>query len=428
MDVIEGLFQFLDAGVSPFHSTKAATDLLEAAGYRRLEESAVWRLQPGGKYFVTRNQSSCVAWRMPAEAPHSWHISVSHSDSPTWRVKKAKCDTRFYAKAEVEGYGGMIMSTWMDRPLSVAGRILVRTPEGVESRLVAPDKALLCIPNMGIHFNRGVNDGYKFNPQIDLQPVYGAVGNDLADALGAPREEILDTDLVLCVRQKAVRVGLNGEWFMSPRIDDLECAYTTLYGFLNPAGAVADSVDAWALFDNEEVGSSSRQGAQGTFLADVMARIELFYGMNREQSIMARANGMLLSADNGHAVHPNHPEKNDPEHLITLGGGVVLKFNASQRYTTSGLMAAVFRKICAQAGVPVQVFYNRADMAGGSTVGNLLTHQISIPMVDVGLGQWAMHSTVETASCADAEAMAKAVAQFYATPLAQPADGQWQVG
>ena len=224
----------------------------------------------------------------------------------------------------MDGYGGMIMSSWLDRPLSVAGRVLVRTPDGVKSRLIAPDRALLCIPSQAIHQNRGVNDGYKVNPQVDLQPVYGMAGADLADVLTAeaavcPRADVLSYDLVLCVRQQAVRVGLHGEWFMAPRIDDLECAYTTLRGFLAGRGEEPGRADVWAMFDNEEVGSSSRQGAQGTFLADVMARIEESLGLTAEQSVRARAGSLLLSADNGHAVHPNHPEKSDPAYIVANG-------------------------------------------------------------------------------------------------------------
>lgn len=431
---MESLFHFLDAGVSPFHAVAAAEARLCAAGYRKLEECAPWQLAEGGRYYTTRNQSSIIAWRMPAgPALTGWHAAVSHGDSPAWRLKKTACTDQYYARAEVEGYGGMIMSTWLDRPLSVAGRVLLRTPQGVKSRLIAPDRALLCIPSLAIHQNRGVNDGFKFNPQIDLQPVYGGAGEDLADLLTAeaavcPRADLLAHDLVLCVRQPAVRIGLKGEWFMSPRIDDLECACTTLLGFLAGRGEEAGRADLWAMLDNEEVGSSSRQGALGTFAADVMARIEESLGMSREQSIRARAGSLLVSADNGHAVHPNHPEKSAPEHPVTLNGGVVVKINASQKYTTSGLTAALFEEICRRAEVPVQRFYNRADQPGGSTLGNLLGHQISIPMLDIGLAQLAMHSAVETAGCADAQAMVRAMAAFYNTPLAQSADGVWSIG
>ena len=307
---VEGLFDFLNAGVSAFHSTAAAVKILEENGYQNCPESAAWELVPGGRYYTTRNGSAVLAWRMPKGELTGWHVTASHSDSPTWRIKQLDGgkDTVF-AKAETEGYGGMIMPTWLDRPLSVAGRILVRTENGIRSLLVHPDRALAVIPNLCIHFNRDLNNGMKYNPQVDLQPIFGEAGSTLRDALaeeaGVKAEDIVDADLVLCTREKAERVGLKGEYFMSGRIDDLECAYTTLWGFLQGRGEEEGRGDMWVMFDNEEVGSSSRQGAQGTLMANVLARIEEKLGVTREQSIRACTNSLLLSADNGHATHPN---------------------------------------------------------------------------------------------------------------------------
>ena len=428
---IEDLFDFLNAGVSAFHSTAAAASILEENGYQNCPESAAWDLVPGGKYYTTRNGSAIMAWRMPKGQLTGWHAAASHSDSPTWRIKKLDCTGDVFAKAATEGYGGMIMPSWLDRPLSVAGRVLVATDNGIESRLVHPDYAVACIPNLCIHFNRDLNNGMKYNPQVDLQPIFGAAGGNLREMLAkevcvAP-EEIVDADLVLCIREKAERLGLKGEYFMSGRIDDLECAYTTLWGFLQGRSEEEGRGDVWVMFDNEEVGSSSRQGACGTLFADVLSRIEESLGVTREQSIRARTNTLLLSADNGHATHPNHPEKSDPANPIVMGGGVLLKTNASQKYTTSGFTGAAFAAICKKAGVPVQTFANRADVPGGSTLGNLLGHQILMPMVDIGLGQLAMHSAMETASCIDAEYMAKAVAAYYNTPIFQPKDGEWKL-
>ena len=381
---IEELFRFLDAGVSAFHSTAAASAILEAEGYVNCPESAAWELAPGGKYYTTRNGSAVLAWRMPKGELTGWHAAASHSDSPTWRIKQFDTEDKVFAKAEVEGYGGMIMPSWLDRPLTVAGRLLVRTESGIESRLVCPDRALACIPNLCIHFSRDLNNGMKYNPQVDLQPIFGGKGGNLKEVLaaeaGVKAEDILDADLVLATREKAVRMGLNGEYFMSGRIDDLECAYTTLWGFLQGRGEEEGRGDIWVMFDN------------------------------------------------GHATHPNHPEKSDPANPVVMGGGVLLKYNARQTYTTSGFTGAAFTAICKKAGVPVQVFANRADVPGGSTLGNLLGHQILMPMVDIGLGQLAMHSAMETASCADAEYMAKAVAEYYNTPIFQPKDGEWKLG
>lgn len=428
---MEKMFDFLNAGVSPFHAAAEAAKLLEAEGYVNCPESAAWQLVPGGKYYTTRNGSAILAWRMPTGELTGWHAAASHSDAPTWRIKLLDGADHGFARAETEGYGGMIMSTWFDRPLSVAGRLLVRTAQGIETRLVHPERALAVIPNLCIHFNRDANTGMKYNPQVDLQPIFGAEGGSLKATLaaeaGVAPEDILGSDLVLCTTEKAQRMGLAGEYFMSARIDDLECAYTTLWGFLQGRGEEAGRGDLWVMFDNEEVGSSSRQGAEGTLMADVLARIEESLGVNREQSIRARTNSLLLSADNGHATHPNHPEKSDPNNPVRMGGGVILKYNARQTYTTSGLTGAAFTAICEKAGVPVQVFANRADVAGGSTLGNLLGHQILMPMVDIGAGQLAMHSAMETASCADAEYLANACAAYYNTPIFQPEDGQWRL-
>lgn len=429
---MEGLFDFLNAGVSAFHSTDAAAKILAENGYINCPESAAWELAPGGKYYTTRNGSAILAWRMPKGELTGWHAAASHSDSPTWRVKKLDSTGDAFATAETEGYGGMIMPTWMDRPLSVAGRLLIRTETGIESRLIHPDRALACIPNLCIHFNRDLNNGMKYNPQVDMQPIFGSAEENLRQVLaaeaGVAPEDILDSDLVLCTREKAERLGLNGEYFMSGRIDDLECAYTTLWGFLQGRSEEEGRGDIWVMFDNEEVGSSSRQGAQGTLMSDVLARIEESLGVTREQSIRARTNSLLLSADNGHATHPNHPEKSDPANPVVMGGGVLLKTNARQTYTTSGFTGAAFAAICEKAGVPVQTCANRADVPGGSTLGNLLGHQILMPMVDIGLGQLAMHSAMETASCKDAEYMALACAEYYNTPIFQPKDGEWKLG
>ena len=397
---IDGLFDFLNAGVSAFHSTAAAAAILEENGYQNCPESAAWQLAPGGKYYTTRNGSAIMAWRMPKGPLTGWHAAASHSDSPTWRVKKLDCaEDKVFAKAETEGYGGMIMPSWLDRPLSVAGRVLVETESGIESRLVHPDRAVACIPNLCIHFNRDLNNGMKYNPQVDLQPIFGAAGGSLRAVLareaGVEPEEIVDA---------------------------------ALWGFWQGRGEEEGRGDVWVMFDNEEVGSSSRQGACGTLFADVLSRVEESLGVTKEQSIRARTNTLLLSADNGHATHPNHPEKSDPANPIVMGGGVLLKTNASQKYTTSGFTGAAFSAICKKAGVPVQTFANRADVPGGSTLGNLLGHQILMPMVDIGLGQLAMHSAMETASCADAEYMAKAVAAYYNTPIFQPKDGEWKLG
>lgn len=427
----DDLVEFLQESVTPFHAAATAESWLRAAGYTRLEEADYWNLEPGKGYYVTRNGSSVVAWRVPEHAIGGWRIVASHSDSPSWKVKNDRVENDGCRRLSVEGYGGMIMPTWLDRPLTVGGRVIVKTEDGIESRLVCIDRDLLVIPSLAIHFQRDVNKGHTYNPQIDMQPLWGPADSrtltDLvAEELGVDPADILDTDLQLVTRQTPTQIGPDGEFFMAPRIDDLECAATTLLGFLD-AAAETDSACApvWAMLDNEEVGSSSRMGAESSYLRDVLDRIIEAVPHSGQAMPRALANSFMLSADNAHATHPNFPQKSDPCAPVRLGGGVVLKYNASQKYTTNAVSGAVFRAVCQKVGVPVQVFTNRADEAGGSTLGNLQSHTLPIPMADIGLAQLAMHSAVETASVADAEAMTKAVATFYRVHLRALGDGTY---
>lgn len=430
---IEELFEFLRRSVSPFHAADTAARLLCAAGYTRLEEADYWNLDPGAGYFVTRNESSLIAWRMPVHGIGGWRIAASHSDSPAWRIKNTDVAAEGCLRLNVEGYGGMIMHSWLDRPLSAAGRVILRDEAAgtLESRLVNIDRDLLVIPSLAIHMDRSINSGHSFNPQTEMQPLYAPQGARpfaelLAEAAGAAPQDIVDYDLSLYTRQEPTRIGPDGELFLAPRIDDLECAAATLYAFLE-AAPQADSPCApvWAMFDNEEVGSSTRQGAQSSFLRDVLDRILNAAAHSAQAQAQALANSMMLSADNAHAVHPNYADRADPCNKVRLGGGVVIKVNASQKYTTSGLTGAIFQEICRKNGVPVQVFANRADLPGGSTLGNLQSRTVPVPTADIGLPQLAMHSAVETAAAADAEAMVRAVAGFYRVHLRCMGDARY---
>ncbi len=424
------LFEFLQAGVTPWHAVAEAARWLEAAGYTRLEEAAYWNLEPGGRYYVTRNGSSIVAWRVPDHAIGGWRMSIAHSDNPGWRIKPAKSTSAGCERLPVEGYGGMIMPTWLDRPLGVAGRVMVRSRDGLETRLVNIDRPVAVIPSLCIHFDRSSNNGHAYNPQVDMQPLYGPEGcrplSDLvAEQLGVKQEDILSSELMLVTLQQPVCAGADGEYYISPRIDDLGCAATTLMGFLD-ADAVTDSACApvWAMLDNEEVGSSTRQGAQSHFLRDLLDRILDAVPHSGQAMPRALANSFCLSADNAHATHPNFPEKSDPASPIRLGGGVVIKYNASQKYSTNAYSGAVFGEICRLAGVPTQRFANRADVPGGSTLGNLQANTVPVPTADIGLPQLAMHSAVETAACADADAMRRAVSAFYKAHIRATGDGR----
>lgn len=429
MDTLQSLFDFLSAGVSPYHAVAHAAGLLEANGYTRLEEADYWNLEPGRGYYLTRNNSAIVAWRVPAHAIGGWRITASHSDSPCWRIKNTANEVHGCTKLVVEGYGGMNMASWTDRPLTVAGRVLVRTENGIEPRLVYLDRDLLVIPSLAIHMNRDINKGHEYNPQIDMQPLYGPAGCKplmklIAAELGVEQEAILDHDLLLTPRQQPTRIGPDGEFFMSPRIDDLECAATTLLGFLEAAPDTDSACcPVWVMADNEEVGSSTRQGAHSMLLRDTLDRILEAVPHSAQAMQRALANSFFLSADNGHATHPNFAEKSDPANPVRLGEGVLLKINASQKYTTNGLSGALFREICKRADVKVQLFANRADLPGGSTLGNIQSLTVPVPMADIGLPQLGMHSAVETAAVADAESMVRAVSEFYKVHLRALGDG-----
>ena len=432
MEILERLLNYLYRSPSPYHAVANAGARLEEEGFVRLEEGADWALVPGGGYYVTRNQSSLIAFRLPAGGLKGWRMTAAHSDSPTFAVKNDQLPgEKGYIRLATEGYGGMNCASWLDRPLTVAGRAILRTPEGVEGRLVWLDRDLLTIPSLAIHQQRDVNKGHEYNPQRDMPPLYGLAGGAcltalLARELGVEEGDILSTDLVLTPRQAPAVLGPEGELFQAPRIDDLACAWATLEGLL------AAPVHPWAgqvycLFDNEEVGSGTRQGALSSFLPDVLERLADQLGLSGGERRRALAGSLLLSADNGHAVHPAFPEKADPANKVYPNGGVVLKYSANQKYTTTGLTAGLFRAICQGAGVPVQVFANRADEPGGSTLGNLLSHAVSVPMVDIGMAQLAMHAAVETAGSRDPDHMARACAAFFASEFTLTADGFYRL-
>ena len=412
---IQNLCAFLDASHSVFHAIENLKNTLEEAGYTRLTENQNWQLQPGGKYYLTRNGAALMAFRVPQTAPKGFLLTASHSDRPGFKVKENPELKNAYIRLAVERYGGMLMSTWLDRPLSVAGRVLVETEDGVETKLVNIDRDLLVIPNVAIHMNRQANDGYKWNPASDMLPLFG--GKDAAGKFAAMLEEaaggkVLGHDLSLYIRQKATVWGMEDEFISSAALDDLACAWCCTQGFLN-AGE-SENMPLLCVFDNEEVGSSSLQGADSDLLETVLTRICQALNLDKNQML---AQSFMLSADNAHAIHPNHPEFADPNIAPVMNQGVVLKFNANQRYTTDGVTAAVFRKICAKADVPVQTYCNRADLAGGSTLGNISLTHVSVPSADIGLPQLAMHSCFETAGTKDAIYMVEALTAFYSTTL-----------
>ena len=411
----EKLLAFLDASPSVYHAAKNIEDELKKAGYTALSEAQRWELAPGGKYYVTRGGSAVLAFRIPRRWPKGFMMTASHCDRPTFKIKENGELTGTYTRLATEKYGGMIMSTWLDRPLSIAGRVLVETETGIESKLVNIDRDLLLIPNVAIHMNRQVNDGFKWNPAVDTIALLG--GKAAAGKLNALLEEmadgkILGHDLYLYARQKATVWGMEEEFICAPALDDLECAWSCTQGFLN--SGENSVIPVLCVFDSEEVGSNSVQGAASMLLQSTLERICAALGLELDQML---AQSFMVSADNAHAIHPNHPEFADAANAPILGGGVVLKFNASQRYTTDGISAAILRSVCGKAGVPVQTYYNRADMPGGSTLGHISLTHVSVPTADIGLAQLAMHSCCETAAVADALALEEAMAVYYGSTM-----------
>ena len=422
---MEKLKQFLDYAHSTYHAIDYLKKQLEKEGYCPLSEGKKWEIVPGGKYYVTRGGSALMAFRVPAGEPNGFLMSASHSDRPTFKWKENGELEGKYTRLSVERYGGMLISTWLDRPLSLAGRVLVETESGVESKLIDIDRDLLLIPNVAIHMNRAANDGYKWNPATDVLPLLG--GKDAKGKLMPLLEEmaggkILGHDLFLYVRENAKVWGLDNEYISAQAIDDLACAWACTEGFLG-AGE-SGSVPVLCVFDSEEVGSGSVQGAASDFLEATLMRLCSAMGWDLKAML---SQSFMVSADNGHAVHPNHPEFADPQNAPVIGGGVVLKFNAAQRYTTDGVSGALFKKVCKNAEVPVQTYYNRADLPGGSTLGYISLAHVSVLSADIGLPQLAMHSAYETAGVADAENLVKAMKAYYSSTLSVPEDGIYQL-
>lgn len=430
---------FIEESPTAFHAAANVEQILKEDGFEKLDCLGKMKLQPGGKYYTMQNNSAVIAVKIPRTDAKGFRIVASHSDSPCFKVKETP-EIRLegeYVKLNTEKYGGMILNTWLDRPLSVAGRVLIKDQQtgALEQKLVNFKKDLLVIPNVAIHFNREVNDGLKLNPQVDLLPLFAqdqelTLNRMCAQQLGVAEEEILGSDLYVYNRDKGRIMGADDAFIGSPRLDDLQCAYATLKGFLQ--GQAQQYISVYALFDNEEVGSGTKQGADSTLLGDVLDAVldglpdakagdaaadsgRLTGAGSAVTPLWKRAflqNSFLLSADNGHAVHPNHPEKSDPTNRPFINGGVVIKFQGSQRYTTDGFSAAVVRDICKAHDIPVQNFANRADIAGGSTLGNISTAHVSIPSADIGLAQLAMHSAFETGGVQDTKALADLVRWF----------------
>ena len=431
-DHSEALLQFIESSPTCFHAIENLTGKLDTLGFNRLQEAGEWKLVPGEKYYVTRNRSSLMAFYMP-ETITGFHIMASHSDSPSFKIKEdpEMNVNNKYIKLNVEKYGGMLMAPWFDRPLSVAGRVVTQNDGRISTHLVNVDRDLVMIPNLAIHMNRSVNEGNSYNPQKDMLPIFGdgdAAGkfmSCIAEAAGVEEKDIIGHDLFLYPRVKGSIWGADCEYISSARLDDLQCVYSTFTGFT----AIKDYVQmpVLAVFDNEEVGSTTKQGAASDFMKTILNRILSEAGVTESERNRIMAASFMVSADNAHAAHPNYMEKADPVNRPYMNEGIVIKYNANQKYTTDAIAAAIFKTLCDRANVPYQAFLNRSDVAGGSTLGNIANTQMSMNTVDIGLAQLAMHSTYETAGVKDTEYLVRAAKAFYEAGIRCECDGEYVI-
>lgn len=420
IETTEKLLDFIEKSPTAFQAVDEMQKRLTENGFEVLSEKEYWKLIPGGKYLVTRNNSALIAFCIPEKESRVFHIMASHSDSPSFKIKEnpeIKVDNS-YVKLNVEKYGGMLMAPWFDRPLSVAGRVIIRRNGGLKEKLINIKRDLVMIPNLAIHMNREANNGVSYNPQKDLQPLF-AVGNTdrtlleiIAEQTGVKKEDIISHDLFLYNRMPGTIWGADKEFVSSARLDDLQCAFASMEGLLRAQNH--GSIAVHCVMDNEEVGSGTKQGAASTFLKDTLLRINMGLGRTYEEYLMTLAGSFMVSADNAHALHPNYTDKTDPTNHPVLNKGIVIKFNANQKYCTDAVSAAIFKELCTKAGVPYQTFVNCSDIAGGSTLGNISNTQVPMNTVDIGLPQLAMHSPYETAGVKDTEYLVRAAEELFA--------------
>lgn len=417
-DISRDLIHFIAKSPSTFHAVRGIKAALLYAGFTEIREEDTWQIEKGGKYVVTRNGSALMAFTVPQEGAEAFHITALHCDSPTFKIKEnPEIADGPYVKLNVEGYGGMIMSTWLDRPLSVAGRLLVTENGHLAEKLVAIDGTMLVIPSVAIHMDRSVNQHKEWKVQKDMLPLYGMTGaktpfmDVIAAAAKVKAEDILAHDLILYSRVPGTIWGEEREFISSPKLDDLQCAFACFRGFTQ--GQKEKYISVYALFDNEEVGSATSQGAGSTFLANTLKRLARSLGYSYDETMAMIARSFMISADNAHSVHPNHPEYADPVNRPVINGGIVIKYSAAQKYATNAFSAAYFKKLCKDHDIPTQTFTNHSDNPGGSTLGNISNTVIAMPTVDIGLPQLAMHSSYETAGVKDTAYLVDAVTKFY---------------
>lgn len=423
----KSLLAFLDESPCNFYAVNTIRTHLKENGFSELKATEKWELKKGGKYYVVKNDSAIFGFTVGNKPANEsgFKIISAHSDSPCFRIKpNPEMATDGVIRLNTEVYGGPILYTWFDRPLSIAGRVILRNQENPlqpTTRLINIKKPVLIIPHLAIHFNRNVNEGNKLSKQKDMMPIAGIINNiaekndfllnHVAQNLNVDKKDILDFDLLLYNAQKAELVGFNEEFISSGRIDDLSMAHAAMCALI--MGDDMETTKVMAIFDNEETGSGTKQGAASPVLANILRRIALCTGVSEEGFYQAIAKTFMISADNAHAAHPNYPEKYDPTNHPLMGKGPTIKINANCKYMTDANSSAVFIELCQKADVPYQFFVNHSDNAGGSTLGNILTSQIDIAGIDMGNPIWAMHSAMETGSITDHENAIKVFTTFF---------------
>ncbi len=421
------MLEFIENSPTAFHAVENVKAELLKYGFVEIYEGAKWNIEKGKGYFLSRNNSSLIAFKVPEGDFEGFMISASHSDSPALKLKEnPDLKDKFYVRLGVEKYGGMIDSTWLDRPLSIAGRVIVKNGDGITTKLVDFKEPCAIVPNVAIHLNRKANEGNALNAAVDMLPMWATAKDEnesflniISEKIGVNSEDILGGDLYLYNCEKGC---VWGDFVSSPRLDDLQCVFASLKAFEKVEAG--ESMPLIAIFDNEEVGSSTKQGADSTFMPFVLRKLSLALGLNEADFADKVANSMLLSCDNAHGVHPNHGEMTDANHQCRLNGGVVVKFNANQSYCTDGVAGAILKLIAEKGNVPVQAYTNRADIRGGSTLGNIANTQLSMLSADIGLSQLAMHSSFETAGVKDTEYMVKLLEVFFTSALKLKSDGE----
>lgn len=413
------LFEFIKRSPSCFHVIENVASELIETGFKELNQGEEWDLESGGKYYMTCNQSTIIAFELPQKDYKGYHVIASHSDFPSFKIK-ANPEVKFedsYTTLSVERYGGPLMAPWFDRPLSIAGRIIIEENGEMIEKTIDFGKDCVSIVNLAIHMNREANNGMKYSVAKDMMPIWAGAGNELnfieevARVAGVDKNSILDMELYLYNRMDGRIWGANEEFISATKLDDLQCAFTSMKAFMNTTSQ--EYVKVLAIFDNEEVGSSTRQGGKSNLLENVLKRIAENQGRTEEGYNMDLANSFLISADNAHGVHPNYPEKADKTNHPYLNGGVVIKYAGNQTYTTDARSGAYVKLLCKKAGIPYQIFHNHADVAGGSTLGNLAVLQVPIMAADIGAAQLAMHSPYETAGIEDTWNLMKMFEEFY---------------